>query len=308
MLKEYVTKNKIAQIPNMAFTHGGQFHADDVFSAALLKYLNPEIEIRRGFENQIPENYEGIVFDIGFTSGYPEFDHHGEQEYRENGVPYASFGKLWRKFGELVFQSPEQVEEFDKSFVQTIDHTDCTGILNPLSVAISSYMPVWDSEKTMDEAFEEALSCASVLLSNKIEYFKSLERAKSILEPAYAEAKNGILILPKFTPWQSFVKDKPEINFVIFPSRNNSFGIQGVQAAPPDQKIKVSFPKEWLGQTMDYLSQQVEGLTFCHANNFFASTLTLESALKTIDVIYSKNKELNNVDKEQPDIDDDTML
>ena len=32
-----------------AFTHGGKFHADDVFSAALLLYLNPEIVIAGGF-------------------------------------------------------------------------------------------------------------------------------------------------------------------------------------------------------------------------------------------------------------------
>ena len=35
-----------------AFTHGGKFHADDVFSAALLLYLNPEIVITRG--NRVP--------------------------------------------------------------------------------------------------------------------------------------------------------------------------------------------------------------------------------------------------------------
>ena len=28
-----------------AFTHSGKFHADDVFSSALLLYLNPEITI-----------------------------------------------------------------------------------------------------------------------------------------------------------------------------------------------------------------------------------------------------------------------
>ena len=31
------------QLPNEAVTHNGRFHADDVFSAALLKILNPEI-------------------------------------------------------------------------------------------------------------------------------------------------------------------------------------------------------------------------------------------------------------------------
>ena len=36
-----------------AFTHSGKFHADDVFSSALLLYLNPEITILRG--NKVPE-------------------------------------------------------------------------------------------------------------------------------------------------------------------------------------------------------------------------------------------------------------
>lgn len=31
-----------------AFTHGGKFHADDVFSSALLLYFNPKITITRG--------------------------------------------------------------------------------------------------------------------------------------------------------------------------------------------------------------------------------------------------------------------
>lgn len=50
---------KIKQKNASAFTHSGKFHADDVFSAALLLYLNPEITITRG--NQVPENYEGLV-------------------------------------------------------------------------------------------------------------------------------------------------------------------------------------------------------------------------------------------------------
>lgn len=31
-----------------AFTHGGKFHADDVFSAALLLHFNPQLTIQRG--------------------------------------------------------------------------------------------------------------------------------------------------------------------------------------------------------------------------------------------------------------------
>lgn len=61
---------QIKQKDACAFTHGGKFHADDVFSSALLLYINPEISITRG--NSVPDDFTGIVFDIGRG----EFDHH----------------------------------------------------------------------------------------------------------------------------------------------------------------------------------------------------------------------------------------
>ena len=74
--------NKIRQKDAKAFTHGGKFHADDIFSSALLLYLNPEIQITRG--NQVPEEYDGIVFDIGRGA----YDHHQkDSRVRKNGIP-----------------------------------------------------------------------------------------------------------------------------------------------------------------------------------------------------------------------------
>ena len=306
MIKDYVTKAKISQIPNEAFTHGGVFHADDVFSAALLKYLNPDIKITRGPVSRIPENYEGIVFDIGAKNGYPEFDHHGEQEYRpkeksaieftdkKHGTPYAALGKLWREFGGLVFSKPEQVEAFDKSFVQNIDYSDCTGVKNPLSTAISSFVPCWDEPQLYNEAFEEALGFAQKILVNEINQAKALDRAHELLTEAYKNAENGILILPQFAPWQNFVKDKPEIKFAIFPGRDDEFSIQGAQKSPPETPLRMSFPKEWLGKPAEFLQQQVEGLTFCHASNFLASAKTIEAAIATVEKIYELQKEIEN--------------
>lgn len=60
----------IRQKDASAFTHSGKFHADDVFSSALLLYLNPEITITRG--NKVPDDFDGIVFDIGRG----RYDHH----------------------------------------------------------------------------------------------------------------------------------------------------------------------------------------------------------------------------------------
>ena len=52
------------KIPANGFTHAGKFHADDVFATALLQIVRPDIRITRGFV--VPDDFNGIVYDIGF--------------------------------------------------------------------------------------------------------------------------------------------------------------------------------------------------------------------------------------------------
>ena len=48
----------------VAATHAGVFHADDVFGAALLRIINPQIEIKRVYrQDQVPTG--AVLFDIG---------------------------------------------------------------------------------------------------------------------------------------------------------------------------------------------------------------------------------------------------
>ena len=52
MAKLVIGNNGVAYRLHEGFTHGGiVFHADDVFSAAFLRILNPEIEIHRGIQS-----------------------------------------------------------------------------------------------------------------------------------------------------------------------------------------------------------------------------------------------------------------
>ena len=99
-----------------AFTHGGKFHADDVFSSALLLYINPEIVISRG--NKAPEDFDGIVFDIGRG----RYDHHQkDSRVRENGVPYAAFGLLWEVLGkEILGEELAEKLEISTTFGETL--------------------------------------------------------------------------------------------------------------------------------------------------------------------------------------------
>lgn len=95
--------------------------------------MNPEIQIERG--NQVPENYEGIVFDIGRGA----YDHHQkESRVRENGVPYAAFGLLWEALGAEIL-GEDLAAQFDESFVQPLDQNDNTGEKNELATLIGNF-------------------------------------------------------------------------------------------------------------------------------------------------------------------------
>lgn len=118
------------ELLNEGFTHGGVFHADDVFATALLKILNPNIHISRGFS--VPESFSGIVYDIGGG----KYDHHQKNSrVRENGVPYAAFGLIWEQFCQELL-SKEDAKAFDEYFIQPIDRSDNTGEENIMSLII----------------------------------------------------------------------------------------------------------------------------------------------------------------------------
>ena len=202
--------NKIRQKDAKAFTHGGKFHADDIFSSALLLYLNPEIQITRG--NQVPEEYDGIVFDIGRGA----YDHHQkDSRVRENGIPYAAFGLLWEELGTEIL-GEELAEKFDESFVQPLDQNDNTGEKNELASLIGSFNPAWDAKGNHDDAFFHAVSMAGMILESKFERFRGNERAdrkiEEILEAHDDAVEEGkcderILILPEFVPCQKFLSE-----------------------------------------------------------------------------------------------------
>lgn len=260
------------------FTHSGQFHSDDVFSTALLRILNPEIQITRG--NTVPEDFEGIVYDIGGG----KFDHHQkEKEYRENEMPYAAFGLLWREYGKLLVDE-EDALDFDHRFIEDLDLSDNTGSSHSLALAISDFNPSWDDEETdVDARFWEAVDLAQKILTHKIERIKASARARSLVEDAMAKSDGKILILDRFMPWKRSVRET-EFLYAIYPSNRGGYSIQAV---PKDEKeddqvvLKLPFPESWRAATPAELQKEsgVAGARFCHASGFLAAAETLESAI-----------------------------
>jgi uncharacterized UPF0160 family protein len=261
----------LEEVPDHGITHGGTFHADDVFSTALLRKIHPDFQVTRGF---VPENYDGIVYDIGLG----EYDHHQkDNEVREDGTPYASFGKLWRDLAPLMGYSDYILKKFDEDFVKSLDASDNgVGEINIVAKIIASYNPVWDSKEDINVAFAEAVDMAGRFMDKELGYLLSVERAEKIVLDAYEQSENKhILVLPQYTPWTDLVqRTMPEVDYVIFPSNRGGYNIQTVPTVENPMVGRKPFPERWLGNPDESL-----GMTFCHVGNFLASTETLEQAI-----------------------------
>ncbi|NCB93002.1 MAG: metal-dependent hydrolase [Clostridia bacterium] len=279
-----------------AFTHSGKFHADDVFSSALLLYLNPEIRIQRG--NRVPEDFAGIVYDIGRG----KYDHHQmDSRIRENGVPYAAFGLLWEELGAQIL-GEELALRFDHDFVQPLDINDNTGEKNELASLIGDFNPPWDEEGSNDAAFFEAVNLAGTILENKFAKYRGNERADQQVEEFLAaqdgvvrdglacdgtsqigfqeEKDNKILVMPYFVPCQKKLSET-EIEFIVFPSNRGGYCVQPLKKRG-SMNYKCSFPSEWLGLENEEL-QKVSGIgtaSFCHKGGFLLSVGELEDAVE----------------------------
>lgn len=200
--------NIIESKGNVAYTHDGLYHADDVFSAALLQLIGngyDEIEIKRSREFKWGEQF---TFDVG---GGP-FDHHQGNEYRDEDTQtgiYAAFGKLWNIFGPyfincycigLSIGSKIKIwKSIDMKLVQWIDYTDNTGEMNPLNYIINSTRSVRMSYTDENEAFSEAVKSAREYLHTII--FSELELAKGH-EKCYQafESENQIGAIMDYVP------------------------------------------------------------------------------------------------------------
>ena len=274
------------KIPARGFTHGGKFHADDVFSTALLQILRPDIQITRGFV--VPDDFDGIVYDVGFGM----FDHHQEpRECRANGVPYAAFGLLWQVLGPgLVGEN--QARLIDENFIQPLDLNDNTGEQNSLCDAIGFFNPVWDSDRNSDECFFEAVAVAKQILERQIESARAVNRADEKVRAAYEASENGIVVLPCYLPWKNALY-RSDAYFVVYPSQRGGWSAQCVNDRKT-KRSKLPFPASWAGQPAEVIAQKsgLEGIRFCHASRFLITADTKELAIEACRQVLRNNGRL----------------
>ena len=279
-------------IPDHGFTHSGVFHANDVFASALLKILNPAISIERG--PSVPDDYEGIVFDIGLGA----FDHHqSNKRLRKNGSPYAAFGLLWERYGTRLLDL-EDAQSFDTEFIEPLDAADNNsnmidkGTIS-LTELVSDFNPRPPAEpKEYDKAFNEAVEWAKDILSRRILRIQKKREDYVYTRNRMDSSTGSVLVLDRHAAWQQAVVDDDSRNFdyVIYPSARGGFNVQSVPEWEYDDcgkkrivwgSMASPFPENWRGKPADELCSLagVSDITFCHPSGFLCCTNTVEGAL-----------------------------
>lgn len=279
MRKEQEQDNTSGQtpVPDRAFTHGGVFHADDVFSAALLKYLNPQIRIVRGM--QVPKEEGWLVFDIGGGA----FDHHqADRRYRKDGTPYAAFGLLWEAFGTRIL-CREDAEKFDREFVRKLDESDNTGTPHEIAAVIHDFNPTWEENmEEQDGIFSELVDMAVRILDRRFCHLRADRAAYEQVRAQIQKQPGKILCLEHALPWKEAVAGT-DVLYVIYPSLRGGYSIQAAPVRPGSMELKKPFPKSWRGKRREELTAVtgIQTISFCHQSGFLCAADTKEDAEKT---------------------------
>ena len=287
-----ISTTKKKELANVV-THAGSFHADEVLVTVILSRVLEDVTVLRTLK--VPDDLaeDVIVYDIGGG----KFDHHqkGGNGTRENGVPYAAAGLIWKEFGHRIVEdsvNPDLVWALiDKELMEPVDAND-NGVMPmaeyaarelSFSKVIATFNPAWDSDEDPDEAFLKAVALAERVFEMQLKDAMAKAKGQKIVEDAIEKAEDHIMVLDKFVPWDEFIfssknEKAEEILFVVFPSKRGGYNWQCVPDCLGSFGQRKKVPAEWKG-LRDEAFQKVTGVAtaeFCHPAGFIGGAKTFE--------------------------------
>ena len=282
----------------IASTHDGRFHADEIFALAVLNLIYPDLEIVRSRDENVYKNAD-IIVDVGhiYDPDNLIFDHHQRSFTlkRESGIPYASFGLVWKQYGESLCGSSKTAEYIDSVIVQAIDaddngidiyETKIDGVgFHTLSDIIESFVPRHVDDDKVQIGFDRALNFATSYMKRQIKL------AKEFFEVALPNIRNAIkvaedpriLIFKKFDKtWLNFIaRESEKALFVIFPTHRKTWAIRSVPKIGQKFEYCKLLPADWGGRQKDFAEiSDVQDALYCHNGCFLAEADSLEGAVK----------------------------
>lgn len=276
-------------------THDGTFHADDLFATATLSILNKgNIKIIRTRDVKMFEKGD-YLYDVGGENDEERnnFDHHqeGGGGVRPNGVPYASFGLVWKKYGEQICGGKEIAKKIEEKLVCSIDANDnginlfdVKGEVAPYTLQdiLFSFRPSWKEEQDFDKIFTKLVKFAVDIINREIIKTRDELEAELFIRSAYEKAKDKrIIILDGNYPWGEIIDQYKEPLYIVS-MKNNLWRVEAVRKEKYGFETRKPFPESWAGKR-DYELAGITGVsdaTFCHNGRFLSVAKSKESAIK----------------------------
>ncbi|HXK39331.1 MAG TPA: MYG1 family protein [Candidatus Paceibacterota bacterium] len=297
---------------HLIVTHSGGFHADDTFGVAALMLLLGEgnMEIVRSRDPEIIAKGD-YVLDTGnvYDPSANRFDHHqqGGAGKRDNGIPYASFGLIWKHFGEQIAGSKAAADAIDRRLVQPIDAFD-NGVelftrndydVSPYTVqnVFFAFEPAWGEKASYDQDFSDAVGFAKRILSREILQEQQNVKASEIVQKAYEDAPDKRLVVIESEPVirrnviTESLSSRPEP--LYFVRKHEDAGKWQVVCVMDDIrsfKNRKDLPAAWAGKRDDELAAVtgVADAVFCHSGRFICVANSKEGALKLAELALAK--------------------
>jgi len=278
-------------------THNGRFHTDELFAVATVLLANGDCEVVRTRDEKLIKNAE-YCLDVGgvYDPEQNRFDHHQSEGagLRENGIPYATFGLVWKHFGEQLCSSKVVAESVDADFVQPIDAIDngvmvCTPSIEgvyPFTVGgvFSVFNSTWKEDDSLqDTFFMEAIVIAKRVIERKIQAVSDVIKAEDLVSEAYESADDKrLIIFNEYAPVKGKISEFAEPLYFIQPDFSNStWRVCAVSKDRNTFENRKDFPVSWAGKRDKELVEitGVADALFCHRGRFICVAQSKEGAL-----------------------------
>jgi len=285
-------------------THSGDFHADDVFAcAAISLWANKNkrgVKIIRSRDADVWAKAD-ILIDVGDICDLErnKFDHHQKNgPKRENGAPYASFGLVWKIYGEKLCESLDVSLRIDKNLALPVDARDNgINISQPVvqtgglkvydhrtSNMISNFNAVESEGEDQGKQFLKAIKFAEEILKREIIQSVHLEEdMKKTEKVIFEQNEPGILILDERIEWYEAVSRNKKIKFVVYPQKNGTHW--SVQCGRDDledyNSDRANLPASWHGLRGEELIKVsgIKDASFCTNVGWFGTARSKEGAI-----------------------------
>lgn len=280
--------------------HDGSFHTDDVFACATLSlFLEKEKKSFKIIRTRNPEKIKTADFVVDVGEVYDEeknrFDHHqtGGAGERENSIPYASFGLVWKKYGASICDNQRVANEIDNLLVSSIDAIDngfdlttqkVKGVMN-FSVGDTIAFLFNGDEK--DNNFLQAVDFAKKVLKNIIGSINRSVSRREKVENAYknSQDKKIIIVEERVTRgdvWLVLSKLEEPL-FAVFQGLNDdNWKVVANRINMDSFMSRKPLPSSWGGLEQENLARitGVPDVIFCHKSLFLAEAKSKEGAIK----------------------------